>query len=127
MNIDPEDLQQLFKATYAEWKRDADTAPLTVILPDEVVKRLNTLGVPSWKWLKEGLERIYSDYRLEETLGEDMASLLKDEDAFEWPLDDPLYCFVLGVMRDYSKRALGKLLEEDDGDDDEADWWKSPS
>jgi hypothetical protein len=98
---------------------------LTVILPDEVVKRLNALGIPSWKWLKEGLDRISSDYRLEETLGEDVIRLVKDEDAFEWPLDDPLYCFVLGVMRDYAKRALGKLVEEDDGDDDEADWWKS--
>ena len=135
MNL-PDNFRALMAQAYAEWKRDADTAPLGVIFPPEVIKRLEALGPPSWDWLKDGLRRIHSDYRLEERFGEDVVRLMDDEDGFAWPLEDPVYCFTLGVMRDYGRRALGKLPpgaldrdhdpdHDDDDDRDAADWWKA--
>jgi hypothetical protein len=60
------------------------------------------------------VRRIFDDERLEETYGEDMIRLLEDEDAFEWPLEDPQYCFPLGLMRDYTRRVLDKIpLDEE--------------
>jgi hypothetical protein len=42
----PEELQAILNETFAEWKRDADTAPLQVCFPAEVIERLKTLGPP---------------------------------------------------------------------------------
>jgi hypothetical protein len=59
-----------------------------------------------------------------------MNQLLKDPDAFEWPIDDPLLCVTLAFMRSSSSWMTKKINEEygeegkDDEDDDKADWWK---
>ena len=49
-------------------------SPLTVILPDEVIERLEALGVPRLEMAQRGFGPDNSDYRLEETFGEDMAA-----------------------------------------------------
>ena len=70
-------------------------------------------------------ERIRSDKQLEKTFLADLRHLCDDEDTFQWPLDDPHYCLVLGLLKKYYDRLIAKLSEDEDQDEDEeeeADW-----
>ena len=90
------------------------------------------------QWVKPVLvvsERIRSDKQLEKTFLADLQHLCDDEDIFQWPLDDPHYCLVLGLLKKYYDRLIAKLSEaeelsededqDEDDEEDEADWWKS--
>jgi hypothetical protein len=130
MDLDPEEFRELLKQTFAEWREDANTAPLPICFPSEVVVKLqNIFGTyPSWELIFATMEKIDSDPRLKKTFFNDWKRLCEDEESFQWPLNDPHYCLLLGHMRDYYKRFMAKLSgDEDQGEDeeDEADWWKS--
>jgi hypothetical protein len=84
MELDPEELREMFDATFAEWKRDADTAPLPVYFPDEVIESLKTLGPPSWDLVWATSETVHKDGRLEEAFAQDLARLCRDEESLRW-------------------------------------------
>jgi hypothetical protein len=138
MDIDPEELKELLNQTWAEWYADANTAPLPIGFPPEVITKLeNIFGTyPSWDLIDAAVERVHSDKRLEKTFVADLQRLMDDEDSFQWPIEDPHYCLVLGLLRDYGKRFLAKLSQDEDQDEededqdkegdepDPVDWWK---
>jgi hypothetical protein len=83
----------------------------------------------SWDLIFATFKRVNSDKQLKETFLADLQRLMDDEDSFQWPLDDPHFCLLLGHMRDYHKRFLVKLSQDEDQDEeddtpDSADWWK---
>ena len=133
MDPEPEELRRLLRQTRAEWYEDANTAPLPIHFPAEVRTKLENIFAtyPSWDLIRAALKRVYSDKQLEKTFIADLERLYNDEDSFQWPLDDPHYCLILGLMRDYYERFMAKLSEDEDQDEgdqakeDEADWWKS--
>ena len=57
---------------------------------------------------------------------DDWKRLCDDADSFQWPLDDPQYCLLLGHMGDFYECLMTKI-SEDEGqeEEDEAGWWKS--
>jgi hypothetical protein len=133
VEIDPEELRRLNRETFAEWEEDANTAPLPICFPDEVFAKLKSVfgTYPSWEQIFATEKRVHADKQLEKTFLADLERLCDDEDSFQWPLDDPHYCLLLGHMRDYMKRLMAKLSEdeeqdedEEEDDSDEANWWK---
>jgi hypothetical protein len=127
MDIDPEELQRLLGQTSAEWFEDANAAPLPIHFRAEVRTKLENIfgAYPSWELIKATLKRVYSDRQLEKTFIADLEGLYNNEDSFQWPLDDPHHCLLLGHMKDYYKRFMAKLSEDEDQDEDEedeADW-----
>ena len=95
---------------------EATTAPLPICFPDEVVTKLQSVfgTYPSWDLIFAALERVISDKELEKTFTADLERLYVDEDSFQWPLDDPHYCLLLGHMRDYLKRFKANCSEDED-------------
>jgi hypothetical protein len=131
MDIDPEEFQRLLDQIFAEWHEDANTAPLPIGFPPEVFAKLEAIfgTYPSWDLIFATFKRVNSDKQLKETFLADLQRLMDDEDSFQWPLDDPHFCLLLGHMRDYHKRFLVKLSQDEDQDEeddtpDSADWWK---
>src|SRR5262249_12824201 len=107
------------------------TAPLPIHFPAEVRTKLENIfgAYPSWELIKATLKRVYSDRQLEKTFIADLERLYNNDDSFQWPLDDPHYCLILGLMRDYYERFMAKLSgdggQDEEDREDEADWWKS--
>ena len=130
MELDPEEFRQVLNQIWAELYEEATTAPLPIGFPPEVLTKLEKIfgTCLGWDLIDAALERIRSDKQLEKTFLADLQHLCDDEDSFQWPLDDPHYCLLLGHMRDYYKRFMAKLSddeEEDEDQEDQADWWKS--
>jgi hypothetical protein len=100
MDIDPEEYKRLLKETFAEWREEANTAPLPICFPEEVLEKLETVfgTYPSWDLIFAALERVISDTELEKTFAADLEHLCEDEDSFPWPLDDPHYRLLLGDL-----------------------------
>ena len=57
--------------------------------------------------------------------GEKITRLVDDFDLFDWPLEEPLSCVVIGLMRQLACRCAKKMREKHDvTESDQADWWK---
>jgi hypothetical protein len=108
-----EELQPLLRLTSGKWFEDANTAPLPIHYPAEVRTKLESIfgAYPNWEQIKATLKRVYSDRPLEKTLIADLERLYNNEDSFQWPLDDPHYCLILGLMRDCHERLWPGYLK----------------
>jgi hypothetical protein len=73
---------------------------------------------PTWDLLFAAVERVISDKQFEKTFTADLEHLsVGNEDSFQWPLEDPHYCLLLGNVRDYYRRFKAKVSENEDQDE----------
>src|SRR5215472_8695860 len=125
MELDPEEFRQVLNQIWTELYEEATTAPLPIGFPPEVFTKLEkSFGIyASWDLIDAASERIRSDKQLEKTFLADLQHLCDDADTFQWPLDDPHYCLLLGLLKRYYDRLIAKLSEnaDQDQDDDEAE------
>jgi hypothetical protein len=101
----------------------------TIYFPAEVIASLETLGKPSWELVRDAMQAQLQEDRFEQ-LHQEVMRLMKDEDLFEWPVQDPLRCLTIGIFRKFAKRFTDKTfknfnLDDDETEGDEADWWKA--
>ena len=112
MDLDPEELRQILNQSWAELYEEATIAPLPIGFPPEVLTKLEKIfgTYPGWDSIDAASERIRSDKQLEKTFLADLRHLCDDEDTFQWPLDDPHYRLLLGLLKNYYDRLIAKLL-----------------
>jgi hypothetical protein len=118
-------IRKISRLMYADFMSDANARPMGFNFPPEVFDCIKSLGEPSWETVRKAIGQN------PEQATEDAMRLWADEASFEWPLDDPLRCLAIGVLRRYCQCAARvleqKLAEAEDESEpaDPADWWKS--
>jgi hypothetical protein len=60
-----------------------------------------------------------------EDISEEATRLLGNDESFDWPIEDPLYCVAIAFGRIAAQKAIESHRREfEDGELDPADWWK---
>jgi hypothetical protein len=99
---------------------EAESKPIQLAFPAEVIDRLDVFGKPSWELVRIAFHSQQS--RLDE-LGLEAMELFQDEDSFCWPVDHPLRCLAIGILRELAERFLdeghkhGHLTSKGRGDE----------
>jgi hypothetical protein len=133
LKIPPEDVDQLREEATREMHAAALMGAGTpMVFPPEVLERIHAHeqehSIDRNHLIPLAMK--YTQGRTEEVV-ELMNRLLKDPEAFEWPIDDPLLCVALAFMRSSSSWITRKINEEygeegdgEEDDDNQADYWK---
>jgi hypothetical protein len=121
----PDDFDQIFWATYEEmWtKTEGDEVIATISLPGEVRDVLeayaNKRGMEVANLFSLAIDQGYVKAAFN-NWSEKVAALVDEPDLIDWPLDDPLTCLGIALMRHLAIQSMKKWREKH-GDDSELD------
>ena len=110
METDPSDeklfLDEFDKTIGKAWKdlmEESNTKPIQLFFPKEVIDSLNPFGKPSWELVRKAFR---THAHRSDQLGLEVMRLLQDEDSFDWPLQEPLRCLAIGILRKLAENFL---------------------
>jgi hypothetical protein len=114
METDPGDEKLLldeFDETIGKaWKdlmEESNTKAIQLFFPAEVIDSLKPFGKPSWELVRKAFR---TQAHRSDQLGLEVMRLMQDEDSFDWPLQEPLRCLAIGILR----KLAEKFLDESD-------------
>jgi hypothetical protein len=107
----PHDIKEIFSETFDEMFTEAPDQLVYADYPLEVADRLDSYtkehSLDSADLLNLALEAGYGEPVISRW-GEKVILLLDDFGLFDWPLEDPLSCVLIGVMRQFACRCARK-------------------
>jgi hypothetical protein len=130
-NDPPDDIEEIFRKAFDEMFTGASDKLVYAEYPVEVAARLDAYteehSLDSSDLLNLALEAGYIEPAITRW-GEKIIRLVDDFDLFDWPIEDPLSCVVIGIMRQLVGRCAKKVREKREvTEPDSADWWKADS
>ena|SRR5208282_5230818 len=109
---EPDD--DLIEQTLTEMLDEARSSPTILQFPEEVIHAIEAY---------EKAHSLPSDLFVEA-----MDRRMRDPEAFDWPIDDPLLCVSIAFAWEHAMRWTDKVSEKyglDVDEDEPADWWKA--
>jgi hypothetical protein len=121
------DFQRSMRESIEEVFAEAQIVPLVVIFPDKVVAAIKAYekehGIDRERLFNVAMKAQRNDI---DQLKQAMELFAEDPDSFEWPVENPLLCLLIGVIWKHAEHWKEKLIQEyGDEDDYQADWWKA--